>query len=395
MKNILIIFVLLYSQSVLGQRNLPIIRANSKKIAIKDDDYLDKNAWSLAPKIRPDIYKAERTRKTKWVTFYTDIDSIKVQVKPGSKFDFIVLLNGKDSCYTQIVSAIPLENKLRSKIITHDTIPFALTKYNAIHVKSIVNDRDTLNLHFDVGSFDFHFTRDAIFNKTKLLSTQPDAIAGKVKPNFNSLEKIYKIQLGNYVLNNPDMIPTQLTAREMDGRFGYSIFEGKIVEIDYDKNLLIIHSDLPKKLKGYNKSEMKFIRSFVCIKSILEVNDKKFEGNFLFDTGSDQAMILDSSWVARNNFPTDLTLIKMSSFRDPRGNKYENKIVQTPQLCINGFTLTNIPATMMGSKKPLDFVINYFGNGVLKRFNTILDFKNDYIYLKPNKLMNALYRENS
>ena len=181
--------------------------------------------------------------------------------------------------------------------------------------------------------------------------------------------------------------------RWMEG-FGWSIFEGKIVEIDYDKNLLIFHSDLPKKLIGYNKSEMKFIRSFVCIKSILEVCNKKHEGNFIFDTGSDQAMILDSSWVARNNFPTDLKFIKMTSFRDPRGNKYESKVVQTPQLSINGFTLTNIPATLMGSKKDLDFKVNTFGNGILKKFNTILDFKNDYIYLKPNKLINSVYREN-
>jgi hypothetical protein len=395
MKNIFIIFALLSTQLVLGQINFPIIKANSKKIAIKDGDYLDKNAWLLAPKVRPDIYKADRTRATKWITFYTDIDSIKVKVKPGSKFDFIVLLNGKDSCYTQIVSAIPPKNKLQSNIITHDTIPFILTKYNAIHVNSIINECDTLNLHFDVGSFDFHFTRNAILKKTKLLSTQPDAITGKVKPNFNNLEKIYKIQLGNYVVNNPDMIPTQLTAREMDGRFGWSIFEGKIVEIDYDKNLLIIHSDLPKKLKGYTKSKIKFIHSFVCIKSALEVDGKQYVGDFLFDTGSDQAMILDSSWVTRNNFPKDLKLIKMSSFRDPRGNKYENKIVQTPQLSINSFTLINVPATLMGSKRPLDFEMNYFGNGVLKRFNTILDFKNDCIYLKPNKLINSSYRENS
>jgi hypothetical protein len=395
MKNFFILIAILTVQSVSGQIKLPIIKATSSKIAIKDGDYLDKNAWSLAPKVRPDVYKADRTRATKWITFYTDIDSIKVKVKPGSKFDFIVLLNGKDSCYTQIVSAIPPKNKPQSNIITHDTIPFILTKYNAIHVKSIINERDTLDLHFDVGSFDFHFTRDAILKKTKLLSTQPEAITGKVKPNFNNLEKISKIQLGNYVLNNPDMIPTQFTAQEMDGRFGWSIFEGKIVEIDYDKGLLIIHSDLPKKLEGYHKSEMKFIRSFVCIKSALEVNKKKYVGNFIFDTGSDQAMILDSSWVAKQGFPTNLKLIKMSSFTDPRGNKYENRIVQTPQLSINGFMITNIPATLLGSKRPLDFEINTFGNGVLKRFNTILDFKNDYIYLKPNRLINSVYRENS
>ena len=41
------------------------------------------------------------------------------------------------------------------------------------------------------------------------------------------------------------------------------------------------------------------------------------------------------------------------------------------------------------------FSINLLGNDALKRFNTFIDFKNDCIYLKPNKLMNMPYRERS
>jgi hypothetical protein len=45
-----------------------------------------------------------------------------------------------------------------------------------------------------------------------------------------------------------------------------------------------------------------------------------------------------------------------------------------------------VPTIILGSKNPVGFEMNYFGNGLLKRFNMILDFKNDYLYLKPNKL---------
>lgn len=386
---------LLFVQTAFGQSKLPVIKATSKPVTIRDGDYLDRNAWSLSPSIRPDVFTADRTRQPKWVTFYTDIDSIRVKVKPGTTFDFIVLLNGNDSCYTRIASAIPAERNVPRPAPTHDTIPFVLTAYNAIHVKAILNKRDTVNLHFDVGSFDFRLTREAILNRTKLLANQPDARAGKVSPDYSKREKVVTLQMGKLVWTNPDVAVTGLTAHDMDGRFGWNLFEGKAVEIDYDKGLLIIHSQLPKNLGGYVKSKLTFIRSFVCIDATLDVADKRYTGKFLVDTGADKAMILDSTWRVNNHLPSDLPLIKKSVVTDPRGVKYETRVVRVPGMTVNGFALTAIPATLLGSKSPLDFGINYLGNDLLKRFNTILDFRNDHIYLKPNSLINQPYRENS
>jgi hypothetical protein len=65
------------------QSNFPVIRATSTKVSIDDGSLLEERAWRLSPKARPDIFTAERTRKKKWVSFYTDIDSIGVRLKPG------------------------------------------------------------------------------------------------------------------------------------------------------------------------------------------------------------------------------------------------------------------------------------------------------------------------
>ncbi|WP_306354142.1 hypothetical protein [Flavobacterium sp. '19STA2R22 D10 B1'] len=395
MKYIYLLIPFLWAQTLLAQTKLPIIKATTKAVAIKDGAYLYKDAWTISPNVKLDVYTADRTRETKWVTFYTDIDSIKVKVKPGTKHNFIVVLNGKDSCYTQITSAIRPEIKIASNKVTHDTIPFTLTSFNAIHVQSIVNSTDTLNLHFDVGSFDFRFTKDAILKKTKLLSNQPDALAGKVVPNYNNLNKVHTVQMGSLIFTNPEIVPTGVTAREMDGRFGWNLFEGKQVEIDYDHNVLIVHSKLPKKLKGYTKSKLDFIQSFVCMTGTFDIENKKYEGKFLVDTGSDQAIILDSTWMAKQNFPKNLKLIKTSVLSDPRGVKYETKIVEAPAFQMENLMLTNIPTYLLGSNNPTRFEINFLGNDLLKRFNIIIDFKEDYIYLKPNKLMGMKYRENS
>ena len=141
------------------------------------------------------------------------------------------------------------------------------------------------------------------------------------------------------------------------------------------------------KHKGYVKLNLEFKGSLPCIESQLRINNKVYKGYFLLDTGSDQAMILDSSWAKKQKLPTDLKLLKTVTFRDPRGVKYETKTVLCPFLELANQPLPNVPASLLGSRNPVDFEVNYLGNDVLKRFNTIFDFKNDKIYLKPNSLI--------
>jgi hypothetical protein len=395
MKYICLLALFISAQSAFAQANLPIIKASSKSVAIRDGEYFDKNAWNLSPKARPDVFTADRTRESKWVTFYTDIDSIRVKVKPGTRFNFIILLNGKDSCYTQIASAIPPPVKAGAEVETHDTIPFTLTSYNAISVKAVINNTDTILMAFDASSFDFHLIKDAILKRTKLLSNQPDALAGKVPPNYNRLNKIFKLQLAGMVWNNPDVSVKELASEGMDGSFGANLFDGKIIELNYDKNLLVVHSKLPGDLKGYKKSKLNFKRSFMYAKGTIEAEGKNYTGNFLFDNGSALALIIDSGWAAHQNFPKDLKLIKSSTIRDPRGVKYETRVVLAPALTVNGFTQHNIPTLMLSNKNPARFEINYFGNDFLKRFNIVFDLKNDCVYLKPNQLAGLPYRSNS
>jgi len=93
-----LLFTILLGQAVVAQKKLPIIRANSTSVDIKDDNQLRKNAWRIVPEEKLDVY----TTSAKKVTFYTDIDSISFKIDPKKQYDFVILLNGKDSARTQI-----------------------------------------------------------------------------------------------------------------------------------------------------------------------------------------------------------------------------------------------------------------------------------------------------
>ncbi|MCC6373049.1 MAG: hypothetical protein IT236_18745 [Bacteroidia bacterium] len=370
---------------------MPLIRAGSPKVSVRDGKVFQKNSWTLAPEAKPDIYTCDRSRETKWVVFYTDLDSIKVKVKPGTVFNFVIVLNGKDSCYTQIKSALPAPSSVKTTENKHDTLHFTLTKFNAICVQAIVNRRDTVNLHFDVGSFDFRLTKEAILNKTHLLPNRAEVQSGNASANYNRLDKIQSMQLGTLLFNNPELWPTGFTSQGMDGRFGWNLFEEKVVEIDYDKNLLILHTRLPKLKKGYKKSKLEFYNSYVCMRGSFFKEAKNQQALYLLDTGSDLALVVDSAWVNAHKSLSDYPLIKTSTFKDPRGKVYENKVVKAPRFELGGFELKEVPTCLLGSQNPTGQALNFLGNDLLKRFNTVLDFSKDEVYLKPNGLFDLKY----
>ena len=77
-KILTLLFAILVGQTVLAQKKLPIIKANSTSVDIKDDNNLRKNAWRIVPEEKLDVY----TTSAKKVTFYTDIDSISFKIDP-------------------------------------------------------------------------------------------------------------------------------------------------------------------------------------------------------------------------------------------------------------------------------------------------------------------------
>jgi len=95
------LFVLLFfGNSILSQKTIPIIKASSNKVDIKVGDELNKGQWTIMPDIYPDVYEVSDYGQT--ITFYTDSDSISVEVTEETNFDFVILLNEKDSAYTRV-----------------------------------------------------------------------------------------------------------------------------------------------------------------------------------------------------------------------------------------------------------------------------------------------------
>jgi hypothetical protein len=95
----LLLVMFIITQSLFGQQKLTVIKATSKIVDIRDGDNFQKATWTINPSLKPDVYQTNNNK----VTFYTDMDSITFKVRPNQKYNFIILFNGKDSAYTQII----------------------------------------------------------------------------------------------------------------------------------------------------------------------------------------------------------------------------------------------------------------------------------------------------
>ncbi len=100
-------------------------------------------------------------------------------------------------------------------------------------VKAALNKTDSLTLNFDTGSSNLSLTQETLQNKIKQ----------SLKSGVNILS------IGNKNYQDFRIFKVELTGHGTDGRFGWDLFDGMVVELDYDRGNMIVHSQLPEKVK--------------------------------------------------------------------------------------------------------------------------------------------------
>ncbi len=267
--------------------------------------------------------------------------------------------------------------------VMSDTIAFAMNGENNMYVKAVFNQTDTLNLNFDTGT------------------TELVLINSVLKGNLKTVPKLYNteyaLQIGKTSYSTK-VYDAELTAHETDGRFGWDLFKNKVVELDYDKALLIVHAELPTsvaKNKAYAKLNIEFVKDLMLVKGSIEQDGVVNENLFLFDTGYQRTAMLDNDLLTEGGFPTGkMPVIKKVIMKGAQGNEIPVITASLSALRIGKYKLKNVPAQLVTTHKPLrDKNIHILGNDVLKRFNTFLDLQHNVIYLKPNHLYSVAFTD--
>ncbi|RZJ87664.1 MAG: hypothetical protein EOO60_11945 [Hymenobacter sp.] len=116
---------------------------------------------------------------------------------------------------------------LAQKPVASDTIAFYLNGQNNMYVNAIFNQTDILALNFDTETTELVLVNSALNNKLK------------AAPKLYTTS--YPLQIGKTTYQTK-IYDAELTAQETNGRFGWDLFKNKVVELNYDENILVVHS---------------------------------------------------------------------------------------------------------------------------------------------------------
>lgn len=274
-------------------------------------------------------------------------------------------------------------NVFAQKPILSDSIPLIFNDQNTFFVKAVFNKIDTLNLNFDTGTTELVLINDILKNKLK---SAPQL--------YNT---VYNLQIGSTSYKTK-VYDAQLTVHGSDGRFGWDLFKGKVVELNFDKNLMIVHAMLPNEVASddkFTKLKIEFFKDLFLIESEIKQSGIISKDLFLFDTGYQRTAMLSSDLLKTDKFPVEkMEVIKKVMMHGAQGNEIPVITSNLKTLKIGKYSLKNVPVQITTANKPLkDKEIHILGNEVLKRFNIFLDFQNNFVYLKPNHLFNDKYME--
>ncbi|MDW9378914.1 retropepsin-like aspartic protease [Chryseobacterium sp. JV558] len=271
---------------------------------------------------------------------------------------------------------------------TSTIIPFSLEN-NSVYVYCKVNKTDSIKFLFDTGA-DGSVININAKKKVPLKIDGKSENKGSNGVNTVDYSSHNTVQFGNIQKNDIQFTLIPYDSANFDGVFGTDLMKGKIIEIDYHKNEIRFYeeNDLSMDLTGYEKVKLHMVDNYPAVESSIIINGKEYSGFFGLDSGADDVLTMASPFAKSNGLVKVMKTIGKATARGSDGCVYEMPVVLCPAVQFAQKYLYNLPITLSGSTEGIDAtekMAGFFGNQFLKRFNTVIDFKNGFIYFKLNK----------
>jgi hypothetical protein len=366
---------------------LPVVRAHSRSVDVEDAGRLQRGIWTISPDTGLDVYEARRASGDRKVTFRTDLDSISFDVQPGGQYDFEVLLDGRRCCHTRISARLEVPRGA-------DSIPFTIGANDKIHVLGRINGSQPLNLEVDLGAdtlvlFPSGLRKDAA---ARIDGRADNFGAGGVVRSAFSIDN--RLSVGNLEWQHERAILVDKQSDSADGIIGYPQLDHKVIEFDYDANVLRVSDELPARAAAWTKLPLTFIGHLPAISARLDTGHGAFEVPLVLDTGSNLSLFVNREYTER--YLSKLSLLPRLGTSEMRGTgngTVPARVLRLPALRLGAEELRDLPMHAEDGAGPSG-LSGHLGMDVLRRFNMVLDLRNDTVYLAPNHGASQPYRTN-
>ncbi|MCB0763733.1 MAG: hypothetical protein KDB84_03440 [Flavobacteriales bacterium] len=263
-----------------------------------------------------------------------------------------------------------------------DTIRFHRNGAGNLLIPAVLNGTDTLTLMFHTGMEGVAITSAA---RAWLTTFHLDGSAPVVSWGGRS-EGEYSahnlLRVGKRQLQDVSITVDERSGDGSDGKVGHDLFAGKVLEVDHDKALLIVHDRMPAHVPAHRALPLERMHGGLYIPATITTDTGRVELSFLLHTGYGGAVIL----CARAGYAVYDTL-GVEVLHDSYGNELRNMRTSLPEFILGHHRFTEVPASVMDPRSSI--TANVIGNALLRRFDLFLDLRNDVAYFIPNTAMGA------
>lgn len=270
-------------------------------------------------------------------------------------------------------------------------IPFELTSYNNIAIKTVLNKKDTVKLMFHLAASSVTLTEEALEKISSIKFERTDSVSSwGGANNISRFSKSNELQIASLTWEKTPIWENKNSGQNTGGKFGLDLFKDKVVDIDFEKKIITISEELPKNTKKYQKLSIDYKDDMMFLAADCEVGGENVGNKFLIHSGYAGSVLFDDQFSNTHKLSEKLKITSEKQLKDSYGNVLKTKKAILPNFALGNFNLKNIPVGFfdgaIGRQK-----MSVLGGDILKRFNIIIDAKREFIYLKPNKLKDEKY----
>lgn len=279
------------------------------------------------------------------------------------------------------------------------SIPFELIKDKHVLIQAVVNDNDTLTLCFDTGATSSLIDESA----AKRMGIEPnheENVEGAGGSATYEIALDQKITIDKTELHNVPLIITDLTRlREalehpFDGIIGYSLIENCITEIDFDNKVINLYPKTAKlDLDAYSQHRFVFGNDIPIPQLEVEIeleNSKRYRGNVFFDSGAGLSLIVNTPFNQENELARQAA--KTLTYKTENLNTQSiSQEIAINHLKLGDYKFSDLPIGLEHAQSGVSSFEGYLGilgAVIINRFNFVVDYDKQMLYLKPNTLFN-------
>lgn len=272
-----------------------------------------------------------------------------------------------------------------------DTVPFTFTDHNNILLQAVLNERDTVQLMFHSSTTGVALTTDGV-KRCPTIKTDGEGTAhswgGDASSPFSTGNTM---RMGQSTWDSLLVIVDEQSGQGSDGKFGFDLFADRVLEIDHDRHLFIVHSALPPHMDDMIMWPCREDDGRLYTEATITLGDSSYTDRFMLHTGYGGTCILGTAFMDHVPTGTSLDTLGVKELSDALGNTLKNVAARVPLLAFGGTKFPDLRIQVMDRRS--HFNDNVLGNDLFRRFNAVIDPRNGRMYLRTNGSMGTVFNQ--